>query len=1518
MSLTSFGREFLSFVEKEEEKLLSWGFYDAFFTAEEMWARFDSHASTELRDEWAGLSSTHSRDELISELEAASLIFATRPGRFRSRFAEGTRLLAHLRQRFRPEDWATGPRLVSDIKMSLIPRRYPRRDQSAEVCWAEIEPLCSLPNKALQRAAFHALSSSTGGASLSFAGFQRRAFSRIFEKYGERGFSGSVVSAGTGSGKTKAFYIPAFLRMLPELSMQPFTKVIAIYPRNVLLADQLREALSEAAKLRPVLAQFGQRALRFGALHGDVPEASWLDNSKDGSLLKSWRRVATGYVVPIVKSPIDGKSDLLWRDSDRAAGRTCLYRADGDGTDPEISDGVLILTRDQLRSTPPDVLFLSLEMLNRLMGDPGWQRTFGMRQNELGPRLLLLDELHAYEGLSGAQAAWILRRWRYWSGVKKLHVVGLSATLKEAPRYLSRVAAIPASRVREFYPRAEGEENEMEQEGLEYNLAIKGDPGSGASLLGTSIQTGMLLTRLLTPRTQSPSAAHRRIKPEEFLARKVFGFTDNLDSVNRWFSDMSDAERKRLARLRLHPNFKNPPPVPAPTPTQLERMENEGQLWDMSRLIGHNLESQLNVSRCSSSDPGVNSNSDLIVATSSLEVGFDDPSVGAILHHKRPRSMSSFIQRKGRAGRQRGSRPWTVVVLSDYGSDRWAFQFAERLFMPEVDSLSLPMRNPYILRVQATYFLIDWIGHRVREGSPFRYLGGPGGGEPARRAQNILRDILEGGPGWEQFRADIARFYSYSKEGLEKPLTDADVASLLWNAPRPVLLHAIPYLLRKLEKNWSLADPAKGAEREDQRARRPLPYYLPSASFGELEFAEVQIEFPDPGPESASMNVARALYETCPGHVSKRFSLGINEPGWWHTRSVRLVGGNSLEHALDFFPDSMLITTVNGTSVYQPRSIHVEHRPQSVEDSSNGWFEWQSRLVCIGMAQTLPVFIDEPWRNIVSASGAFLHCQSAHIEALRFARTCRYELRVNRAPVRGCVRFEATVENVIQPEAVGFLNRVDGLYFKIAATHLHLIPTLPPDVLARFRSDYFLHLIKTDATLSEKANSFQVEWLWQISMAMLSATALRRHCSLADAQVRLGSSREAAARRVLEAIFQIQGVNEHGEEIVARRQKDLLQLWRDETVCARMLQLETVLWAPPDAAFNVWVTRRHVSTIAQAIHAAASGLSEQVRDDDLMVDAFDAPDGGADIFITETVPGGLGLIESIANEMRSDPMRFQTAVEHALETCSRHAATETLRAIGTIAATLPGGDLGQAFSEVRSAQAFGEFEQGRERLKHALLRENFPVSRSLSVSVVTQLLRPGSSRDTDILLHQLNKIWREKEAQLGLAIDARTFAYVCIHTPWALRRLLRLFQTLGDGSTVTEPQLYALLQQFLLLSCYDSCRNCLDHPSRFNTEMGRPSRALTRLWIGLEVSELRIEADDEQWTQTTRTLLRQNGRVRLVFTPELVSKVAERMFGLVTELLEVQYLLLPVEISSVKRSGQTMSVTLQLKGSAHA
>jgi hypothetical protein len=313
--------EFLSLIELQESRLLSWGFFGGSFDAAQAEEWVDL-ASEDIKLFWGELQSRGETIQgLLERLALERLIFElqNRPGNYRSRFAEGIRLLAGLRQLFPHRSWTVAPRLVSDIRIDLKPRLYPKRDVSSQSCWDRLSVHVYPSRGGLLRECFERLSSSQG-QQLSFAGFQDRAFSHIFASYGKTRPSGSIVSAGTGSGKTKSFYVPALLRVVDDIAQDSsaFTKIIAIYPRTVLLADQLREALSEADKLAPAMRSKGFRRITFGALLGDTPNKGDFDNKAANSTklwaeVRHWNRTGSGFVVPFTKSPRDSKRICIRR-----------------------------------------------------------------------------------------------------------------------------------------------------------------------------------------------------------------------------------------------------------------------------------------------------------------------------------------------------------------------------------------------------------------------------------------------------------------------------------------------------------------------------------------------------------------------------------------------------------------------------------------------------------------------------------------------------------------------------------------------------------------------------------------------------------------------------------------------------------------------------------------------------------------------------------------------------------------------------------------------------------------------------------------------------------------------------------------------------------------------------------------------------------------------------------------------------------------------------------------------------
>jgi len=102
------------------------------------------------------------------------------------------------------------------------------------------------------------------------------------------------------------------------------------------------------------------------------------------------------------------------------------------------------------------------------MSDSRRAPLFGVGQPN-APRIVLLDEVHTYEGSHGAQVAYLLRRWR-WAVRKKVQFTGLSATLENARDFFAQLTGLRPSSV---VPVAG---DDMEPKGVEYQLALRGDP----------------------------------------------------------------------------------------------------------------------------------------------------------------------------------------------------------------------------------------------------------------------------------------------------------------------------------------------------------------------------------------------------------------------------------------------------------------------------------------------------------------------------------------------------------------------------------------------------------------------------------------------------------------------------------------------------------------------------------------------------------------------------------------------------------------------------------------------------------------------------------------------------------------------------------------------------------------------------------------------------------------------------------------------------------------------------------
>ena len=683
----------LDLIEEREAKLLAWGIVDGVFNREELGDLIDPLIDQAIENGVEEFLSTDDvlqamlRRKWLAEVPKSGAVTA-----YRSRMAETVRLLQRLRQQFPKHagvnGWQVAPSLVADFRFLRRQRRYPARDIAVDRALAMIQE--AVPSPVLGGVVQAMLL--TQGRRMMLSGFQVRATQRILRAIEDRVELATIVCAGTGSGKTLAFYLPALAsvcrHLLTEKPNEPWVKTIALYPRIELLKDQLREVLQRIRVLAANLPERDRVRVRVGAIYGDTPSSA---------RFCEWRKVGDDRVCPTLAC-IDCGGELRWRHQDLAASRERLVCA---ACGSALEGDEFPLTRDSMKDRVPDILFTTTEMLNQRLSDTSMMHLFGVGPKARhAPELVLMDEVHTYDGKHGAQVAYLMRRWQRLVE-QPLRFVGLSATLREATQFFAALTGCRPSHVDEVSPRAD----EIESEGAEYMLALRGDPVSRTALLSTTIQAVMVLQRCLDPKAA---------RPEESVSRGVFGqrsfvFTDNLDVINRLYFDLLSAEGRNSYG---DPDLRSAPEgglaLLREAGPSLFRYNN-GQDWRFCQDLHQSLRNRLVVKRVSSQDRGVDSAADVIVATAVLEVGFDDPTVGAVIQHKAPRGMAGFLQRKGRAGRTRGMRPWTAVVLSDYGRDRSAYQSYDQLFDPELPVRTLPMGNRYITLCRpSTPQLISW------------------------------------------------------------------------------------------------------------------------------------------------------------------------------------------------------------------------------------------------------------------------------------------------------------------------------------------------------------------------------------------------------------------------------------------------------------------------------------------------------------------------------------------------------------------------------------------------------------------------------------------------------------------------------------------------------------------------------------------------------------------------------------------------------------------------------------------
>lgn len=1434
-------------IEKRELPLLTWGVTDG------------SLSETDLESVVEAVVPDMDPQDLIDELLDRGLIVeqGLAEARYRSRMAETVRLATHLRQWLHGRDWTSAPRLVSDSRFLSRSRVVPRRDISQEDLEDQIAGMGNVRWTESHRRIMSAL---LQGQTVS--GFQARSLMRLSQRHSDA--RGTVVTAGTGSGKTLAFYLPAITEILanPRVSKSP--RVIGIYPRNELLKDQLRSLLLSCRRL----ADQGIAPPSVGVIFGAVLRDR---NSTTHGNFK-WERRGKGYVCPFITCLDDDcGGSYLWPlesgETEELVCERCGDRLDG---------SQLRLTRKRLRDDVPQVLFSSTEMLNNSLRSPSLRPIFVGRNGD-SPQFLLLDEAHTYEGTHGAQVAILLRRWRSHLA-KKPHIVGLSATLSNPTDFFSDLTGLPTSSVAVVSPTP----NELEEVGREYFLALRSDPASKAALLSTTIQSTMLLRRMLDLAPGTPSKGS--------FGSKVFVFADDRDVVLRMHPQLQDAEGWKPGGRGRKPSGGLADLRSMAAPDARAR-EKDGQVWGFAERIG-TLKHPMNVGVTTSLTGGVDANADIVVATASLDVGFDDPAVGAVIQHKAPRGAAQFLQRRGRAGRNPKMRPWTVVVLSDYGRDRLAFQSYESLFDPIVDATHLPLRNRVILKMQATWWLLDYLTRYSSGWDVTNVLSYQDRNRSDQRA--AATSVLEGArglltqPGIQLLEQGLRRSLG---------LADEDLRAVMWDHPRALVTAVLPTLIRHLEVVAS-ADPPDGLV-----LANPMREFVPDRLFSSLSTPEIQVvaEGQKQSESDQVETVSQGLRQFAPGRVTYRWARRGRPDRLW----VEPPSADDRELAIEQFCTAFIeLEKPAGAEIariVQPISLTAKTPPPEVPDQSFSRWDWKVAFAHNGVPVSLDIPARTNWASVIASMEVFTHRHRCSQTIWRYAGEFSVERNTTSDP--NATAHTLTLES--HPAAIGFALEVDAV-----AIVVRLPTSVPesPQLLRALRVARMENLVQESPVISAMVPStFTRGWLHQLVLSALVRSAEGESLQqtlelLTDTDLR---------NHIIESAIEVFGVlppveTDHVSVEVNGNQgliADLKRSLDDPVVLAELRVLAQVLWAEPDDDWNPWLRRRYLATLAPAFIDAIQAACPEIDTSNLRCD-LDLPAEGSTgtIRLSEDEPGGIGVIEALIDQYVEDPRAFWNLVSASLAQTDGERVDTNLRAF---LGHLSDGPLTELARKIRNADSLPTLTEAWDALRVSLFNMGLDGDHPILAALSSRILRPGSDTAQDHLLADLLKKWDSLEALFGIDIELRVFAYLASVDPDLRPRFIEV------AGHQDHPQSGWIIGQIVGLLWPRGQRLRSSGLQLYSPYATFPPSERLLLDDLLSITEIPVDARQPEWRSEADGFLRSLGSAVIQAPDEQTA--SNVIHAILTTPTSVGVLELHPRVSGVARSHGCINLTVELR-----
>jgi len=552
------------------------------------------------------------------------------------------------------------------------------------------------------------------------------------------------------------------------------------------------------------------------------------------------------------------------------------------------------------------------------------------------------------------------------------------------------------------------------------------------------------------------------------------------------------------------------------------------------------------------------------------------------------------------------------------------------------------------------------------------------------------------------------------------------------------------------------------------------------------------------------------------------------------------------------------------------------------------------------------------WSKTITNLDFYVNTQNASVDVIRYASSAVANFSfTDGSALETKVNF---VHNSF-PSAIGFSLHTDALNIKYKIISLESLAehNLPVALKRELKVAWYKHLVIEDKELPSDINHFERNWLQEVILNAIIIVSNNKDVSLIKANEILNND-SSIIFDVLSDLFntdiRLLDDTDSDEETTSEsrlyeRLKEILDTKDIRTILHNVFNNAI---SNEDINWWKWVQNSLHRSFAETVLAACQQLTpNQSAIDTLLVDTLPIKEDAdeADIWLTESSAGGVGVLDSLVNIIGSNPTLLFQAIDAATQSSSYEHVVDSLEYF--IDLVNDNEEINTLVLQVCSVKEHKQRQELLSTLYTILYKHGLAMSHAFKVAINTRLLRDGMDNNFFNLIKEV-MLWRDKlESDKEIAIDLQLLCFLISKEDDFVNKITKLQMSQSSQNV----NIVNFLTNILWPRSFEARWQVLQSYSPFDQNKFTDPQ-LVKSYI-LEEKIHHVNIYDEESDNQVYKYLSKYGVCKLTAYTKDEAMLRAKLTKLLTKPVDVDFLQLFIIIAGVEKDGSTTVVTLKLR-----